>query len=288
MQACSQASRQRPGALLNQWSNPIISPLMYLLPLPAFTDNYIWMLHDGHRALVVDPGDDAPVLRALQASGLQLQTILVTHHHGDHTGAVAALAAQTHAQVLAPQRESNRLRFVHTAVQGGQFCTALGLSWQVLDLPGHTAGHIGFYTPGQDGQAPILFCGDTLFSGGCGRIFEGTPAQMLASLDRLAALPGDTLVCCAHEYTQSNLRFAQMVEPSNAALAAYAVHCALVRAQGGASLPSTMARECTINPFLRTRCPAVAASARAYQADTDEDDPVAVLAALRQWKNTAS
>ncbi|MDP3310923.1 MAG: hydroxyacylglutathione hydrolase, partial [Polaromonas sp.] len=155
---------------------------MYLIPIPAFSDNYLWLLHNGRRALIVDPGDAGPVLRALQENGLQLESILVTHHHPDHIGGVAELHAATGAPVYGPAREAIPEPFQR--LQDGDTVQALGLDFQVIDVPGHTAGHIAFYTPDVDGR-PLLFCGDTLFSGGCGRLFEGTPAQMLASLDRL-------------------------------------------------------------------------------------------------------
>ena len=162
---------------------------------------------------------------------------------------------------------------------------ALGLRFEVIDVPGHTAGHIAYFLPAAPSPAPLLFCGDTLFSGGCGRLFEGTPAQMLASLDALAALPGDTRVCCAHEYTLSNLRFALAVEPANADLTHYNARCESLRAQGQPTLPSQLATERRINPFLRSREATVLRAVRAYAelaADAAEAD---VFAALRQWKN---
>jgi hydroxyacylglutathione hydrolase len=255
---------------------------MNLLPLPAFTDNYIWMLHDGRQALVVDPGDSAPVLQALQQLDLQLQAILVTHHHADHVGGVDAVRDATGAAVYGPAREQipGPLR----RLAQGDTVDALGLRFEVIDVPGHTAGHIAYYCPGIDGE-PLLFCGDTLFSGGCGRLFEGTPAQMLDSLDRLAALPGNTRVCCTHEYTLSNLKFARAVEPGNDALLHYSSQCEALRARQQPTLPSRMALERDINPFLRVRQPAVAQAARGYDAQVNQDDAVAVLAALRQWKN---
>jgi hydroxyacylglutathione hydrolase len=154
----------------------------------------------------------------------------------------------------------------------------------VIDVPGHTAGHIAYFLPAGDGQAPVLFCGDTLFSGGCGRLFEGTPAQMHRSLGRLAALPGDTRVCCAHEYTESNLKFANAVEPANAALARYTVACRALRADGLPTLPSTIAQERAINPFMRCDAPDVVTAARSRGA-ADGSGP-AVLGALREWKNS--
>ena len=253
---------------------------MYLIPIPAFADNYLWLLHDGKRALVVDPGDADPVLHTLAQYDLQLESILVTHHHADHTGGVDALRKATGATVQGPATE--RIPAPFTPLREGDTVHALGLDFQVLDVPGHTAGHIAFYTPEMDGK-PLLFCGDTLFSGGCGRLFEGTPAQMLASLDKLAALPGETRVCCTHEYTMGNLRFAMAVEPDNAELAAYQQHCQRLRAQGQPTLPSSIHQEILINPFLRTRQASVLAAVHRFDAST-HDEPT-VFAALRQWKN---
>lgn len=253
---------------------------MYLFPISAFADNYLWLLHDGKRALVVDPGDAEPVLRALEQSALQLESILVTHHHADHTGGVDALRKATGAKVYGPANE--RIPAPFEPLHEGDSVHTLGLDFQVLDVPGHTAGHIAFYTPDMDGR-PLLFCGDTLFSGGCGRLFEGTPAQMLASLDKLAALSGATRVCCAHEYTLDNLRFALAVEPDNTDLAAYQQHCLRLRDQGQPTLPSSIQQEILINPFLRTRRASLVSAARHFDASVHDD--TSVFAALRQWKN---
>jgi hydroxyacylglutathione hydrolase len=255
---------------------------MNLLPLPAFSDNYIWLLHNSRQAIVVDPGDSAPVLEALQKLGLELQAILVTHHHADHVGGVDAVRDATGAAVYGPARE--KIPGPLQRLTQGESVDALGLRFEVLDVPGHTAGHIAFYCPDMDGQ-PLLFCGDTLFSGGCGRLFEGTPAQMLDSLDQLARLPDDTRVCCTHEYTLSNLKFARAVEPGNTALLHYTTACEALRADGRPTLPSRLDVERAINPFLRVREPAVAQAARGHDAKVNQDDAVAVLAALRQWKN---
>jgi hydroxyacylglutathione hydrolase len=255
---------------------------MNLVALPAFADNYIWMLDDGRRAVVVDPGDEAPVLAALDARRLELAAILVTHHHGDHIGGVAALLPRLARDgvVHAPAREA--MPFACVPHAHGDDVAVLGWTFTVIDVPGHTAGHIAYYCAAA-GEAPVLFCGDTLFSAGCGRLFEGTPAQMHASLTALAALPGNTRVCCAHEYTLANLRFAQAVEPANAAIADYEAHCQQLRRQSQPTLPAALERERQINPFLRCTEPQVAAAARAHGARGT--DPVAVFAALRQWKN---
>jgi hydroxyacylglutathione hydrolase len=254
---------------------------MKLIPLPAFNDNYIWMLHDDQRALVVDPGDAEPVFDALQQFKLKLEAILVTHHHGDHTAGVSDLRMATGAQVFGPLGE--RMPEPITRLKGGDTLEALGLPVAVLGVPGHTAGHIAFVLQ-PIGQAPILFCGDTLFSAGCGRLFEGTPAQMLESLNRLAALPDVTRVCCAHEYTASGLVFARTVEPENQQLITYQTQVAALREQQQPTLPSTIGLEKAINPFLRTHRQNVADSIR-RQFDASAHDSVSVFAALRTWKN---
>jgi hydroxyacylglutathione hydrolase len=253
---------------------------MNLLALPAFDDNYIWMLHDGVGAAVVDPGDADPVIEALDSLGLRLAAILVTHHHPDHVGGVDELRSRLQGPVFGPARE--RIPQPFEPLRDGDGIDVLGLHFDVIDVPGHTAGHIAYYTK-DEGEVPLLFCGDTLFSGGCGRLFEGTPAQMHASLARLAALPGATRVCCTHEYTLSNLKFAQAVEPANHELAGYMQQCQSLRGGGKITLPSTIDRELAVNPFLRVGEPAVIAAAQAHGAS--DRSPVAVFTALREWKN---
>ncbi|WP_077034994.1 hydroxyacylglutathione hydrolase [Pelomonas sp. KK5] len=255
---------------------------MDLIAVAAFTDNYIWMLHDGGDAIVVDPGDAAPVIEALDRLRLRLAGILVTHHHGDHVGGIEGLRSRLQGPVHGPAREAIPQPFVPHA--HGETLDLLALRFSVIDVPGHTAGHIAYYAE-PPGQAPLLFCGDTLFSGGCGRLFEGTPAQMHTSLQALAALPGNTRVCCAHEYTLSNLRFAQAVEPANAELQRYRDWCEARRASHQPTLPSSIALERQINPFLRCSEPAVQAAAHAQEPTLAANDPVAVLGRLRQWKN---
>ncbi|MPM87740.1 Hydroxyacylglutathione hydrolase GloB [bioreactor metagenome] len=255
---------------------------MNLLPLPAFSDNYIWMMHDAQNAIVVDPGDADVVFHMLRSTGLKLAAILVTHHHGDHVGGVADLHAGTGARVYGPAHEI--MPEPITRLKQGDVIEEMGLSFQVIDVPGHTSGHIAYFCPDMDGT-PILFCGDTLFSGGCGRLFEGTPAQMQTSLDALSALPGNTRVCCAHEYTLSNLKFARAVEPSNAALLKYQQECISLRDADKPTLPSSIATERAINPFLRTREAEVAKAAQGFDAGVNPSDAASVMAALREWKN---
>jgi hydroxyacylglutathione hydrolase len=254
---------------------------MVLYPLPAFSDNYIWILHDGQRALVVDPGEADGVSHYLKQSGLRLDTILVTHHHPDHTGGVAQLREAFGAKVLGPRNEP--MPEPMQRLDDGDTVDALGLSFQVVHVPGHTLGHIAYYCADMDGT-PLMFCGDTLFSGGCGRLFEGTPAQMHASLQKLGGFPDATRVCCTHEYTLANLRFAQAVEPANTDLSQYLAHCTRLRQQNQPTLPSSIGLEKRINPFLRVHESGVQRSAAQHQPLAAADD-THVFAALREWKN---
>lgn len=260
-----------------------------VLAVPAFDDNYLWIIHDGRHAAVVDPGDAVPVLAALQAEGLTLAAILLTHHHADHVGGVLELArsavsdAFPNIPVYGPAREHSRIKGMTIPLHGNDEVkiASLGLSLQVIDVPGHTLGHIAYYAADQG----LLFCGDTLFAGGCGRLFEGTPAQMLQSLTRLASLPGDTQVYCAHEYTLSNLKFAAEVEPGNEALAARILRERARRERGEATVPSSIALERATNPFLRTGEKDILESLQKAGRLTQLDD-VSSFAALREWKNT--
>jgi hydroxyacylglutathione hydrolase len=254
-----------------------------LVALPAFTDNYIWMIHDGVNAVVVDPGEAAPVLRALSSQSLRLVGILVTHHHADHVGGLQELREHLHGPLFGPAKET--IDESCRPCLGGESVELLGLDFQVMAVPGHTAGHIAFFLPSlhDEAQTPVLFCGDTLFSGGCGRVFEGTPAQMHDSLQQLAGLPAATRVCCAHEYTLSNLRFARAVEPRNQLLADYQQWCQSQRALNLPTLPAQLGKELEINPFLRCAQPDVMRAAADHGAAGQ--DPVSVFACLRQWKN---
>jgi hydroxyacylglutathione hydrolase len=249
-------------------------------PLAALRDNYIWLLSRGGRAAVVDPGVAAPVLAALSRQGLTLTAILVTHHHADHVGGIATLKEHYDVPVYGPANEL--IAAIEHPLAEGASIQVLDTPWQVLDIPGHTAGHIAFYAAALN--PPVLFCGDTLFGCGCGRIFEGTAAQLLAALDRLAGLPPATRVYCAHEYTLANIRFAQQVEPSNAALLERAARVERQRAAGQCSLPSTIEEERHTNPFLRIDDPGVQAQV-ARQRSTTHAARLDTFAALRRWKD---
>lgn len=253
-------------------------PELEVVPVPAFADNYIWVIRDHQHAVVVDPGDAGPVLDYLASERLALTAILATHHHGDHVGGVAALLERFPVPVYGPRAEN--IPTVSEPLAEGDRVTipAPGLRFTVLEVPGHTAGHIAYVGHGW------LFCGDTLFACGCGRLFEGTAPQMARSLAKLASLPGETRVFCAHEYTLANIRFALAVDAANAALRERGQREAERRAANQPTLPSTIALELATNPFLRCSDPAVQAAAAA-RAGRRLRDPVEVFATLREWKN---
>jgi len=251
---------------------------MHPHPLPAFTDNYIWLLgqSDSGNALVVDPGDAGPVLAAFPP-GTSPAAVLLTHHHNDHIGGVPELLRRWPGlPVFAP--DDQRIAGVTSRVNDGDVVEVGGWRFVVIAVPGHTRSHVAFHGHG------VLFSGDTLFSLGCGRLFEGTPGEMLASLDRLAALAGDTLVCCGHEYTEANARFARAVEPGNAALRERQRAITALRREGRPTLPVTLAEERACNPFLRIDEPDVIARVHAHIAGIGADR-VARFAALRRWKD---
>jgi len=257
--------------------------MLLVTPVRAFTDNYIWLVHsprDASRVVVVDPGDARPVERALASRNLTLAGVMITHHHGDHVGGVdELLRTRRGIPVYGPANEiipgnPQRLREGDRAL-----FPELELSFDVLDVPGHTAGHIAYVGHG------AVFCGDTLFSAGCGRLFEGTAEQMHSSLSKLAALPAETLVYCAHEYTLSNLKFGQVVEPGNQATASYLAHCRELRGRDEATIPSDIRRERNVNPFLRCDDETVKQAAEAYAGRRLPSQPE-VFAVIRQWKDS--
>ncbi|MBI3044576.1 MAG: hydroxyacylglutathione hydrolase [Betaproteobacteria bacterium] len=249
-----------------------------VIPIRAFADNYVWTIRDATRAAVVDPGDEQPVIDYLAREKLELVAILNTHHHADHVGGNAGLLARWKVPVFGPH--DGRIREVTHRLRDGERCTLphFGLAFEVFEIPGHTRTHIAFHGGG------MLFCGDTLFAAGCGRLFEGTPKQMHDSLTRLMRLPDDTRVYCGHEYTLSNIRFAKAADPDNAVLRELEAKAKALRDRDLPTLPSTIGQEKATNPFVRVREPAVIASASKF-AGKELSDPVSVLAAVREWKN---
>ena len=224
--------------------------MFQITPIPAFEDNYIWTLcqPQNKRCLVVDPGESVNVLQHLTKHQLQLDTILITHHHADHTGGITVLKQHyPDVRVIGPAAEQHRIPGLTQTVSDGDkiALAAFELAFEVISVPGHTLGHVAYYS------APVLFCGDTLFSAGCGRLFEGSAEQMWQSLQKLMALPDNTSIYCTHEYTLANIKFALTVEPANTALIEYQQRCIALRLAKQPTLPTTMAQEKQINPFLR-------------------------------------
>jgi hydroxyacylglutathione hydrolase len=255
---------------------------MRVVPVPCLQDNYAYLVicERTKRAAIVDPGEAAPVLAAVAREGVTLTTVWATHHHGDHVGGVDELAKQLGTlEVVASERDGSRVpRVSHTVADGAQ--VAVGdVTGKIIFNPGHTLGAISFWVE------DAVFTGDTMFAAGCGRLFEGTPAQMQESLARLAALPPETRVFFGHEYTASNLRFAAEVEPGSEAVAARLASVAATREAGNWTTPSTVADERATNPFVRVHEPTVRAAARRIEPELDDSDPVAVLAVIRAWKD---
>ena len=254
--------------------------MLDIIPIPAFKDNYIWLLHNRQHAVIVDPGDATPVRAYLDAHRLKLAAILCTHHHNDHVGGVCELAQVYNAPVHGPQHED--IPCISRAVGEGDMVEVreLDIKLNVLEIPGHTRGHIAYLGHGG------VFCGDTLFGCGCGRLFEGTAAQLFHSLQRLANLSGETKVYCAHEYTEANIRFALACEPGNAQLKQRQEDSRTLHAAGHPTLPSTIALEKATNPFLRCTIPEIICNvAQQPGLKLPPDNEVAVFAAMREWKN---
>lgn len=251
--------------------------------IPAFNDNYIWLIENNDQVCsIVDPGDANPVIQYLTEHKLELDSILITHHHNDHTGGITELKQRfPNAKVIGPKDED--IRYLTDKVGFGDSFTLFDSQFDVLELPGHTAGHIGFVATNTQTNNQHIFCGDVLFSAGCGRIFEGTHQQMYQSLVQLAQFKDSTLVYPAHEYTSSNLAFALAVEPDNSALLAYQIKVDTLRANNIATLPTTIGLEKEINPFLRVEQPRVI---EAVKTSSKTSLPLDVFTALREWKNT--
>jgi hydroxyacylglutathione hydrolase len=242
--------------------------------IPAFEDNYIWLLHNGHDAIVIDPGDAAPVFAALKINNLKLRAILITHHHADHIGGVADLIKSYSALVYAPSYEQFQFEHITLAEGNTIHFPELSLAFSVMWLPGHTLGHIAFF------NHAYLFCGDVLFGAGCGRLFEGSPTQMLRSLNRLKSLPLHTQIYCTHEYTSKNIDFALTLEPDNQALIDRKQAVDQLRKEKKASLPSTIELELNTNPFLRCGEANII-----HNAQVSETDELSVFTKIRSLRN---
>jgi hydroxyacylglutathione hydrolase len=254
--------------------------MLTVVPIQAFNDNYIWMLHNRRHAAVIDPGDASPVFDCLAQNTLALAAILCTHHHGDHVAGVCKLAQVYNVPVYGPRHEDVPC-LSHPVGEGDAVeIPELGIRLDVLGIPGHTLGHVAYTSAGN------LFCGDTLFGCGCGRLFEGTAAQLFDSLQRLASLPDETKVYCAHEYTEANIRFALACEPGNGQLLKRRDESRALRADGQPTVPSTLALEKATNPFLRCTSPEIIRNVERQQAiHLPPGNEAAVFAALREWRN---
>lgn len=260
--------------------------MLSITPICAFSDNYIWLItnpkNEDNRAFVVDPGDADPVIETLEQQQLNLAGILITHHHPDHVGGVNKLLAYSNAPVTVYGPDNPAIDNITHRLKEGESADVLGVRFTVIEVPGHTLDHIAFYS--DQLSVPVLFCGDTLFAGGCGRIFEGTPKQMHASLQKLADLPANTAFYSAHEYTLANLNFASAVEPDSPQLQAYIEQCRTLREQNTPTLPSTIGNELRINPFLRSGQNSVKSAAEAH-AGEPLTGPVEVFRVTREWKD---
>ena len=270
-------------SVINLQADLLVSCMIKIEAIPAYEDNYIWCLFDSEtrQAIVVDPGDAQPVLTTLEALNLELAAIFITHHHFDHVGGVEQLLATHPCTVYGPANDA--INSINVSLTEGDHVDALGLSFQINCVPGHTLDHIAFYADNVDG-GPVLFCGDTLFAGGCGRLFEGDAAMMVNSLGKLSAMAGDTRVYCAHEYTLANLKFASAVEPGNDELQQRIVSDSAKREQAIPTVPSLLSLEKATNPFLRCDVGTVIDSAQRKKGSLCRD-PVEVFATIRSWKD---
>ena len=259
-------------------------------PIPAFKDNYIWVISDGLSAIVIDPGDAGAVVAYCESRGLTVTALLLTHHHADHVAGASELLASNvaarHVEVYGPAREMMKVPWINHPVMARSqvWLAAPRFSATVLEVPGHTAGHVAYYQPAKSDAPPHLFCGDTLFATGCGRLLEGTAAQMLNSLDQLAALEDNTLVHCAHEYTLANLEFARICEPSNRVLADWQNIARQLRASSKPTVPTTIGHEKAVNPFLRCDKASIL-FALAEKFGVDMGDRLEAFTHLRAWKD---
>lgn len=255
--------------------------MLQISPIPAFQDNYFWLIENGEETWIVDPGDATPVLKVLESRRLELTGILITHHHPDHIGGVAGLL-HSDLQIIGPQK--NQFELVNRPVSEGDAVQVCGVEFNVMEVPGHTINHLAYYAEPKD-QVPVLFCGDTLFAAGCGRLFEGTPGQMYQSLGRLQQLPDNTRIYCAHEYTEANLAFAQSVEPGNREIMMRMEEVADLRAKGKPSIPTNMQQEKAVNPFLRTDSTEIVSSVMKNIPFDTAPEQVDVFSQLRKMKD---